>query len=164
MMRIDAWMLATSSGGHAQWHGQPAGAGGGCLWQRPTPHRLRLCQPASQPHESPHPRRLWSVAVHAPLAPRQPALAQWRAVANQLERSTMASPHGGPTLAKAKSADGHFPDVKTTSIQSQTRAIGAFTNCPCCLCFAQSLPCCQRRLNIEPPCRSKFEPGRVADF
>jgi hypothetical protein len=23
---------------------------------------------------------------------------------------------------------------------------------------------CQRRLNIEPPCRSKFEPGRVADF
>ncbi len=23
---------------------------------------------------------------------------------------------------------------------------------------------CQRRLNIEPPCRSNIEPGRVASF
>ena len=23
---------------------------------------------------------------------------------------------------------------------------------------------CQRRLNIDPPCRSKIDPGRVADF
>jgi hypothetical protein len=29
---------------------------------------------------------------------------------------------------------------------------------------ADLVTCCQRRLNIDPPCRSNIDPGRVAGF